>query len=135
MNWGSRSIVKMSQDIVSDGLNQIMNAKRIGKRELTIKRYSKVLLGLLDMMKSRGHVDYSVNEEAKTVSVQIIKLNVCKAVKPRYYAGVADIDKYLRRFLPSRNFGNLVISTNKGLLNQNEALKENLGGSVIAFFY
>jgi len=125
----------MSQDIVSDGLNEIMNAKRIGKRGLTIKRYSKVLIGLLEMMKSRGHVDYSVDEAAKTVTVQIIKLNLCKAVKPRYYASVADIDKYMRRFLPSRNFGNLVISTNKGLLDHKEAVKENLGGSIVAYFY
>ena len=125
----------MSQDIVADGFNEIMNAKRIGKRELTIKRYSKVLLNLFEMMKTNGHIDYSVDEDAKTVSVNIIKLNVCKAVKPRYYAGVADIDKYLRRYLPSRNFGNLVISTNKGLLNHKEAVKNNLGGSVIAYFY
>ena len=37
----------MSQDIVADGLNQVMNANRIEKREFTIKRYSKVLLNLL----------------------------------------------------------------------------------------
>jgi small subunit ribosomal protein S8 len=125
----------MSQDIVSDGLNQIMNAKRIEKRELTIVRYSKVLLNLLEMMKSNGHIEYEVNEEDKTVDVKIIKLNECRAVKPRYYAGVADIDKYLRRFLPSRNFGSLVISTNKGLLNHKDALTNNLGGSIVAYFY
>ena len=125
----------MSQDIVADGLNQIMNAKRIQKKELTIKRISKVLTGLLNMMKSRGHIDFEVDEEAKTVTVKIIKLNECKAVKPRYYVGVSDIDKYLRRFLPSRNFGSLVISTNKGMLDHKEAVKENLGGSVVAYFY
>ena len=125
----------MSQDIVSDGLNQIMNAKRIEKRELTIKRYSKVLIGLLEMMKAKVHIDYEVDEEAKTVSVKVIKLNECRAVKPRYYVGVSDIDKYLRRFLPSRNFGTLVISTNKGMLSHETAVKENLGGSVVAYFY
>lgn len=125
----------MSQDIVADGLNQIMNAKRIGHRGLVIKRYSKVLLNLFEMMKSEGHIEYEVDAEAKTVSVSIIKINECRAVKPRYYVGVADIDKYLRRFIPSRNFGNLVISTNKGLMNHKDAVKENLGGSVIAYFY
>lgn len=125
----------MSQDIVSDGLNQIMNAKRVEKRELVIKRYSKVLINLLEMMKVAGHVDYEVNAEEKTVKVSIIKLNECKAVKPRYYVGVADIDKYLRRFLPSRNFGSLVISTNKGLMSHKDAVSNKLGGSVIAYFY
>lgn len=125
----------MSQDVVADGLNQIMNAKRIEKRELTIKRYSKVLLGLFEMMKANGHIDFSVDEEAKTVNVKVIKLNECRAVKPRYYVGVGGIDRYLRRFLPSRNFGTLVISTNKGMLDQKEAVKENIGGSVLAYFY
>ena len=125
----------MSQDIVADGLNEIMNAKRIEKRELVIKRYSKVLLNLFEMMKAKGHIDFEVDVEAKTVTVKIVKLNECKAVKPRYFVGVGDIDKYLRRFLPSRNFGILVISTNKGMLSHLDALKENIGGSVVAYFY
>ena len=125
----------MSQDIVADGLNEIMNARRIEKRELTIKRYSKVLLNLFEMMKAKGHIDYEVDEAAKTVSVKVLKLNVCRAVKPRYYVGVADIDKYLRRFLPSRNFGSLVISTNKGLMDHKSAAEDKLGGSVVAYFY
>jgi small subunit ribosomal protein S8 len=125
----------MSQDIVADGLNQIMNAKRVEKRELVIRKYSKVLLGLFEMMKNDGHIDYEVNEEKKVVRVSIVKLNECRAVKPRYYVGVSDIDKYLRRFLPSRNFGTLVISTNKGMISHKEAMTENLGGSVVAYFY
>lgn len=125
----------MSQDVVADGLNQIMNAKRVGKRELVIRRYSKVLLNLLEIMKIKEHLDYEVNKEEKVVTIKILKLNECRAVKPRYYASVDDIDKYLRRFLPSRNFGTLIISTNKGLLDQKEALKENVGGGVIAYFY
>jgi ribosomal protein S8 len=125
----------MSQDVVADGLNQIMNAKRIQKQELVIKRYSKVLISLFKIMKMRGHIDYEVNEEAKTVKVSVLKLNECRAVKPRYFVDVGGIDKYLRRFLPSRNFGTLVISTNKGMLDQKEALKQNVGGSVVAYFY
>ena len=125
----------MSQDIVSDGLNQIMNALRIEKRVITIRFYSKVLLNILEMMKSKGHINYEINKEEKNVKIEIIKLNKCKAVKPRYYVGVPDIDKYLRRFLPSRNFGSLVISTNKGLLNHKDAFEQNMGGSIIAYFY
>ncbi len=135
MSWGSKNIVKMSQDIVADGLNQIMNARRIQKRELIVKRYSKVLLNLLEMMTKKAYLEFEVEEKAKSVNIKILKLNECKAVKPRYYVGVAGIDKYLRRFLPSRRFGTLVISTSKGMMGHKEAIKENLGGSVIAYFY
>lgn len=125
----------MGQDIVSDALNQIMNSIRVEKREIIVRRTSKVLINLLEMMKSQGHLDYVQNSEEKTVTISVIKLNKCRAIKPRYYAGVNDIDKYLRRYLPSRNFGSLIISTNKGLMDQKEAKKNNLGGSLIAYFY
>ncbi|MEA3248477.1 MAG: 30S ribosomal protein S8 [Nanoarchaeota archaeon] len=125
----------MSQDIVADGLNQIMNAVRIGKQELTIRRCSKVLINLFEMMSAKGHISYEVNEKDKTVSVRIIKLNECLAVKPRYYVRVNNIDRFLRRFLPSRNFGILVISTNKGLISHKEAIANKIGGSVVAYFY
>ena len=125
----------MSQDIVADGLNQIMNAKRVEKREFVIKKYSKVLLSLFELMKEKGYIDFEVDAEAKTVMVKLVRLNECRAVKPRYFVGVNDIDKYLRRFLPSRNFGSLIISTNKGMMSHIDALKQNLGGSVVAYFY
>jgi ribosomal protein S8 len=123
----------MAQDIVSDALNQIMNSRKIEKMEVVIRRHSKVLIGILDIMKKKGHIDYELKEGVLTV--KIIKLNKCRAVKPRYYVGVYDLDKFLRRFLPSRKFGSLVISTNKGLLDQEEVLKKNAGGSIIAYFY
>jgi len=125
----------MSQDVVSDGLNQIMNAKRVEKREVRIKKYSKVLLNLLAMMKEKGHIDYVFNEEEKTLVVTILKLNVCRAVKPRYSTDVSSMEKYLRRFLPSRNFGSLIISTNKGLMTHQDAIANKIGGSLIAYFY
>jgi small subunit ribosomal protein S8 len=125
----------MSQDIISDGLNQLMNAKRVGKKEATLSRPSKVLLKLLEIMKAKGAIDYTLNEEENKITVQIIKLNECRAVKPRYSTGNQNIDKYLRRFLPSRNLGFLLISTNQGILTHQEAIANKIGGSLIAYFY
>ncbi len=125
----------MSQDVVADGLNQIMNAKMVEKRKLVIRRYSKVLINVLDLMKDKGHIEYEINAEDNTLNIKILKLNVCRAVKPRYYAKYGDVDKYLRRFLPSRNFGVLVISTNQGLLGHQEVLANKIGGSILAYFY
>lgn len=123
----------MAQDIVSDALNQIMNARRTQKTEVRIRRYSKVLVGILEIMKSENKIDYRIEDGA--LIVEIIKLNECRAVKPRYYAKKGEIDKYLRRFLPSRNFGTLIISTNQGLLSHKDVIDKNIGGSIIAYFY
>ncbi len=127
----------MAQDIISDALNNIMNNLAVGKTEIRIKKISKVLINLLEIMKEKGHVNFSVegDEKKPEVVVKIIKLNVCRAIKPRYFVAVSDIEKYLRRFLPSRNFGVLVVSTNKGLMAHKEAEEKNLGGTLIAYFY
>ncbi|MAH49456.1 30S ribosomal protein S8 [Candidatus Pacearchaeota archaeon] len=128
----------MSQDIVADALNQIMNSKRVEKKEVKIRRWSNLLINLFEMMKAKGHIDFEVKEDDEGVShafVKIIKLNKCLAVKPRYYVRVGEIEKYLRRFLPSRNFGTLVISTSAGLVSHQQAEENKLGGAVVAYFY
>ena len=123
----------MSQDVISDALNQIMNAKRSRKNEVKIRKHSKLLISVLEIAKSRGYIeDYKVNGRELDIK---FKVNECRAIKPRYNITVDDIEKYVRRYLPARNFGILIISTNKGLVTQEEAYEQNLGGSLIAYFY
>lgn len=126
----------MAQDIISDALNNIMNVKRLEKTEVRIKRVSKVLIKLFEMMKADGYIDFEVIDGVKKeVIVKILKLNECRAIKPRYSVGVAELDKYVRRFLPSRNFGNLVISSNEGLIKQKDVYERNIGGCLLAYYY
>ena len=125
----------MSQDIVSDVLNEMRNAKRAKKNSIKTKRYSKVLIEILKVGKKEGFIlDFKINEKEKELEIYF-KFNECKAIKPRYEVGVDEIEKYMRRFLPSRNFGIIVISTSKGLVTHKEALEQNIGGSLIAYFY
>jgi len=123
----------MSQDIVSDALNQIMNAKKSGKKEVQINRVSTLLIGVLEMMQANKYIEFS--HEDKIIKIKILNLSECRSIKPRFNVQVADIDKYLRRFLPSRNFGKLIVSTSKGLMDQDEAYEKKIGGSLIAYFY
>ncbi len=69
------------------------------------------------------------------MDIEFGKLNYCKAVKPRYVVKARTIDKYVRRYLPARDMGVLVISTSQGLMTHQTAIEKNLGGSVIAYFY
>ena len=46
-----------------------------------------------------------------------------------------EIDKYVRRFLPSRDFGFIIVSTSKGLMTHEEAIEKNIGGSLIAYIF
>jgi len=125
----------MSQDIVADALNQMMNARRMGLTQVTLKHHSTFLLALLALAKLHQYVaDYRV--EGKTLIVSLGKrLNACRAIKPRYVARVQDISKYVARYLPAPHLGMVVLSTSRGLMTQAAAQEQHTGGSIIAYFY
>ena len=126
----------MSQDIVADALNMIRNAKKAGKEHVKVKRISNLLIEVLKIMKQQGAVKkYKINSKEKSIEITVEDLVECKAIKPRFTVNKGQIEKYRRRYLPSRKMGTLIISTNKGLLTHEEARIEGIGGSLIAFFY
>jgi|TARA_Y100000294_G_C8487443_1_gene309347 small subunit ribosomal protein S8 len=124
----------MSQDIVADALNQVMNSKRAKKDSVVVKKHSKVLLGVLAIGKLKGYIK-SYKVDGNDLKIEFGKLNYCKAVKPRYVVKADTIDKYVRRYLPARDMGFVIISTNQGLMTHQTAEEKNIGGSVIAYFY
>jgi small subunit ribosomal protein S15Ae len=123
----------MSQDLISDVLNEMMNAKRAKKESLVITKSNKLLMKIIEIMKQYGYVEYELKEGK--ISINIKNMNECKSVKPRYSVNKKNIEKYIRRFLPARNFGYVVISTSKGLMTHQEAQENKVGGSIIAYFY
>jgi len=87
-------------------------------------------------MKQEGAVKkYKINPKDKSIEVALGDFTECKSIKPRFSCDKTQIEKYRRRYLPSRNLGVVIISTNKGLMTHEEAEKEKTGGSLIAYFY
>ncbi len=126
----------MSQDIVADALNMIRNAKKAKKEEIKIKRMSNLLIELLKIMKQKNSIKkYKINIKDKNLVITLGDISECRAIKPRFTVKKEQIEKYRRRYLPSRKIGTLIISTNKGLITHEEAQKENIGGCLIAYFY
>ncbi len=126
----------MSHDIVADGLNMIKNAKKAKKEIIKIKIISNLLIEILKIMKQKGAIKkYKINSKEKSVEVTIGELSECKSIKPRFSVDKSQIEKYRRRYLPARNLGTMIISTNKGLMTHEEAQEENIGGCLIAYFY
>ncbi|MEK6847227.1 MAG: 30S ribosomal protein S8 [Nanoarchaeota archaeon] len=124
----------MSQDVVADGLNCIMNAKISGKSRIVLKHHSKFLTNILAIGKLKGYIENYQNTPEGFV-VEFGKLHACKAVKPRYVVKVNDIDRYVRRYLPARSMGIIILSTSSGLMTHQTALDKRVGGSVVAYFY
>ncbi len=123
----------MSQDVISDCLNQIMNAKKAKKQEVRIKKYSKFLISVLEVIKNLGYLDYSI--EGRELEIKFEEINECKAIKPRYQVSADMIERYVRRYLPARDFGFIIISTNKGLMTHTQAIEQKIGGSLIAYVF
>jgi len=131
-----KNTVKMSQDIVADGLNQIRNAKRARKEELNVKRISNLFIEVLKIMKQKGAIKkYKINAKDKSVDITLGEFHDCKSVKPRFTVKQDWVEKYRRRYLPARGIGTLIVSTSKGLMTHDEAQEENIGGCLIGYFY
>lgn len=131
-----KNTVKMSQDIIADALNMLRNAKKARKEIIKVNRTSKLLIEILKIMKQNGAVKkYKIDIKNKSVEITLGDFMECKAIKPRFTVKKDQIEKYKRRYLPARNIGALIISTNKGLMTHEEAFEEEMGGSLIAYFY
>ena len=95
-----------------------------------------MLVEILKIMKQEGAVKkYKINSKEKSIEVFFGDFSKCQAIKPRLTVDKSQIEKYRRRYLPSRDIGTMVISTNKGLMTHEEAKEEKIGGCLIAFFY
>ena len=126
----------MSHDIVADALNMMRNAKKANKEDIVINKISNVFIEVLKIMKQKGAIKkYKINTKEKSVEVSLGDLTDCKAIKPRFTVQKDEIDKYERRYLPARNVGTMIVSTNKGLMTHEEAEQEGTGGCLIAYFY
>lgn len=131
-----KNIVKMSQDIIADAMNMMKNAQKARKKTVILKRISNLLLEVLKIMKQKGAIKgYKINSKEKNMEIVLGDLTECKAIKPRYTVKKTQIEKYMRRYLPARGIGTMVVSTNKGLVTHEEALEKELGGCLIAYFY
>jgi small subunit ribosomal protein S8 len=126
----------MSQDVVADALNMISNAKKASKEVIEVKKISNLLIEVLKIMKQKEAIKkYKINPKEKSVEITLGSVVECKAIKPRFTVQKDEIEKYQRRYLPARGIGTMIISTNKGLITYEEAIEENIGGCLIAYFY
>ncbi|MDD2678720.1 MAG: 30S ribosomal protein S8 [Candidatus Nanoarchaeia archaeon] len=127
----------MRHDILADALSAITNAIKSRKNELTIGFKSDLIIKNLEVMKNEGYIsDYSEITEKKGIKIMLNgKLNKCNAIKPRFSVKKDGIEKFEKRYLPAKDFGCILISTNKGLMTHYEAKEKKLGGKLISYFY
>lgn len=125
----------MSHDIIADALNKIMNAKKSRKKEVVVPIYSDLLIRVLDIAIQYNYIQEYKKDKTKLTIIIGKELNQCGVIKPRFNVKKDKVEFYRRRYLPAKDMGIIIISTNKNLITHNEAILNKTGGSLIAYFY
>jgi small subunit ribosomal protein S8 len=125
-------------DRLADTINKIKTNENIGRRECVV--YStKQIKAFVDLLKDEGYLgDYEEFSDryAKMLKLKLLnKINGIGVVKPHYSMSSEDIRKYEERYIPSKDFGILVLSTSKGLMTHRNAREQNIGGRLLAYVY
>ena len=129
-------------DPIADMLTRIRNAN-VAKHDFVDVPSSKMKVAIADILTKEGYIKgYKMIEDGhiKTIRLELkygkdknVKIisGIKKISKPglRVYAGKDELPKVLG------GLGTAIISTNKGVITDKQARKENVGGEVIAFIW
>ncbi|MDI6798799.1 MAG: 30S ribosomal protein S8 [Candidatus Aenigmarchaeota archaeon] len=128
----------MLQDPLADALCTIKNAERVGKKEC-ITRASKLIRSVLKVMQGKGYIGaFEFIDDGKSGKFRVElkgKIIDCNVIKPNYSVRVEEFSKWEKRFLPGREFGLLILSTPKGIIDHKKAKELHVGGKLLAFVY
>lgn len=65
----------------------------------------------------------------------VCSLNKTGVISPRYNVRLAEMEKWVVKLLPSRQFGYIVLTTSAGIMDHEEARRKHVAGKIIGFFY
>lgn len=127
----------MMNDIIADSLTRIRNAS-MRRLDTCTLLYSKTVEAIVKIFVEKGYLEgYKIEEEGNKKFVSVVLkydergravINEIKRIsKPgrRVYKGKDD----LKRF--KNGYGTIVVSTSKGVLSNDVAYKENIGGEAL----
>lgn len=129
----------MLNDPLANALSAMKNAEIKGKGSCIIQPSSKLIGGVLNLLKEKGYIgefEYVNDGKAGVFQVSLNgNINNCGVIKPRYPIKRDELDKWESRYLPAQHFGLLILTTTKGILSQDEVRKDGIGGKLLAYVY
>jgi small subunit ribosomal protein S8 len=129
-------------DPIADMLTRIRNANTAKHDNVDIPA-SKIKIAIADILLKEGYIrNYTVKEIDGFKFIQV-SLKYGRDKNEKVLTGLKRISKPGLRVYASKNdlpkvlggLGVAIISTNKGVLSDKDARKENVGGEVLAFIW
>ena len=129
----------MLNDVLANVLSKVLNVEHRYKTECLVKPSSKIVKQVLDVMKDHHYIGgYTELKDGRGNALKISllgKINKCNVIKPRYSVKVEEFEKFEKRYLPAKEFGIIVISTNQGIMTLEQAKEKKIGGRLLAYCY
>ena len=90
-------------------------------------------------MQKHGYInEFEIIDDARAGKIVVElngRLNKCGVISPRFDLQLKNFEKFVYQILPSRQFGFVILTTNQGIMDHEEAKKKQIGGKVLGFFY
>ncbi len=129
-------------DPLANALSAIMNNEMRGSKEAIVTPASKLIAMVLRVMQKYGYIgEFEHIDDGRwgKIKVQLLgRINRTGVIKPRTpikYSELRQMPQWLRKYLPSRDIGILILSTPEGVLSHHEALEKRIGGVLLAYVY
>lgn len=127
----------MQHDPISDLIIQIKNAGSVKKESVTIS-LSNLKFAIAEKLAAKGYVKMPVKKGKKIAKFMEVGLIYMEDGRPRI-TGVERLSKQSKRLYRSfkdikqvkQGFGSLVLSTPKGILTDDEARNQKVGGEIL----
>ncbi len=130
----------MINDMIADSITRIRNASMRGQ-EVTKLLYSKIVESIVKILQEKGYIEsYKVIEDGNKKYINVVLkyedsgkkkkpvINEIKRIsKPgrRVYKGKDEIKRF------KNGYGTIIVSTNKGVLPNDEAYRLGVGGELL----
>lgn len=118
-------------DTIADLINRINNANQLGREELEVP-FSRMKTAVLKVLKSLGYICEFSQTADKTIKIKLIPRR--KAFEKIRRVSTPSRKIYVKaRFIPrpKSGFGEVIVSTPRGVISGKEARRIGTGGEII----